>query len=824
MSTYPLSKIVEILGSSQPLCLDRMIDILLTDSRSLTYPEHTLFFAIVTSKGNGHDYIDELYTKGVRAFVISEEGYKDKYPDAAFLMVSNTLRALHLVAKIHRQSLHIPVVGITGSNGKTTLKEILYQLLHSYRKVGRSPKSYNSSIGVPLSLWNISSSDQIALIEAGISLPGEMSVLEEMIAPTLGIITNIGEAHQENFISQQQKCLEKLSLFDHVEHIIYCADDSLIRSSLEAKGMLTKAIGWSRYDESAPVFVDKTESHQTYTLLHLRIQGKNEVYRIPYTDEGAIHDVLLAITLLLNLCPEVLRDKAAFEKLEPISMRLEVIEGNEDCILINDTYNSDFDSFAIALEYMSRRNVEGRPMTLIVSDIRESGIALRDLYDRISKLILRYEISKVYAIGKDLEEYRYLFNVPIDCYRTTDDFLRVLPHLVWKGQYVLIKGARSARFEKIVQALEKRTHQTILDVNLSNLRHNFHHYKSKLPEGTRIICMVKAFGYGVGSFEIAHTLQDLKCDYLAVAVVDEGIALRERGISMPIMVMNPERSAFARLVEHKLQPEIYSLSLLEDFIKVADSLGEKHYPVHVKWDTGMHRMGLSPCDLDRLLALVSQTATVRVVSVFTHLAAADDSSQDTFTLKQISTLASISKSLSESLPYPIYTHVLNTAGITRLGKYAMDMVRLGLGLYGISPIDAASEGLRPVAGLRTVILQVQTVSSGETIGYGRLGKVSRPSRIAIVPIGYADGIDRRLGNGNVSFRTADGAMVPTIGSICMDTLMLDVTDAPLAIEGTEVTVFDEELPIQRLSDTMGTIPYEILSRLSLRIARRYYSE
>lgn len=824
MNAYPLSSIATMLGTRFSHPTDPLIDILLTDSRSLTYPERTLFFAIVTHKGNGHDYIDELYAKGVRSFVVSQGPYGAKYPEAIFIEVPCALKALQEIATAHRATLQMPIIGITGSNGKTTLKEILYQLLHTRMKVGRSPKSYNSAIGVPLSLWNIEQTDDIALIEAGISQPNEMIILEKMISPTLGIITNIGEAHQENFPSLQQKCLEKLQLFVHSKKIFYCADDKLITEGLEALGLSPKAIGWSRHDDSAPVFVHSIERQSSHTRLRLSILGRTETYRVPYTDEGSIHDVLLAITLLSDLCPEVLSDKEIFAYLEPISMRLEVIEGDDEMMLINDTYNSDFDSFGIALDYMTRRNTEAKPTVLIVSDIHESGTPPDKLYSRMAGLIARHKVSEVYTIGEELQEYSKLFTVPTSCYRTTDEFVSTLPRTELKGKVVLIKGARTARFEKIVRALEKRTHQTILDVNLSNLTHNFNYYKSRLPQGTRIVCMVKAFGYGVGSYEIARTLQDQRCDYLAVAVVDEGKALREKGISMPIMVMNPERSAFARLIENRLQPEIYSMSLLEDFVKVADALGDHHYPIHLKWDTGMHRMGLNADQVDSLLELLRRTSSVRIASIFTHLAVADDRNEDEFTLQQLSKLQDVSRHLSEALPYPFYTHALNTAGITRFADHAMDMVRLGIGLYGISPIQGEAEGLRPVAGLRTVILQVQDVPAGDTIGYGRRGKVDRPSRIAIIPIGYADGIDRSLGNGNIAFRTADGTLVPTIGNICMDTLMLDVTDAPLAKEGTEVTVFDETLPIERLSDTIGTIPYEILSRLSPRVARRYFNE
>ncbi len=825
MNSYPLSSIASILGSVHPCVDDRTIDILLTDSRSLTFPERTLFFALVTDKGNGHRYIKDLYAKGVRAFVVSETIDEAAFPEAYFIYVKSTLRALQSLATAHRKALHIPVIGITGSNGKTTLKEILYQLLHRHLHVARSPKSYNSSIGVPLSIWGISPTADIALIEAGISKPDEMEVLEKIVRPTIGVITNIGDAHQENFQSLDQKCMEKLRLFARADMIVYCADDEIITRGLERLSLLHKSIGWSAQDSTAPIFVRRIERASDHTMLHINVLGKRTSYRLPYTDEGSIHDVLTAITLLLKVRPSLLWDEESFTHLEPISMRLEVIEGDGGMMLINDTYNSDYDSLRIALDQMVRRNSDGREMVLILSEIRESGTHPSELYKRIAGLMARYSVSRIYAIGDALIRHASYFKIPIKTYRSTDEFLANLPRPELYGKVVLLKGARSACFERIVHALEKHTHQTILDVNLSNIVHNIDYFRSLLPIGTRITCMVKAFGYGTGSYEIAHTLKEHHCDYLAVAVVDEGKALREQGVDIPIIVMNPERSTFIHLIEYRLQPEIYSITLLREFIRVADSLGEVAYPVHLKWDTGMHRMGLSPEQIDEVVELFRGTSSVRIASVFTHLATADDPEQDDFTIQQLDKIRSISARLATEAPYPFYTHALNTAGIIRFPRYAMDKVRLGIGLYGISPMATKGEnGLRPVAGLRTVILQVQEVHAGDTIGYGRRGKVDRPSRIGIIPIGYADGIDRRLGNGNITFRTADGVLVPTIGNICMDTLMLDLTDAPGAVEGSEITIFDEELPIERISDAIGTIPYEILARLSPRVARRYYHE
>lgn len=824
MTHYPLSALAHLLGLTLSQSADTPIEILLTDSRSLVFPERTLFFALVTEKGDGHLYLDDLYHCGVRAFVVSQDIDSSHYPDAAFLRVADTLKALQTLARAHRNTLTMPIVGITGSNGKTTLKEILYQLLRPSVRVARSPRSYNSSIGVPLSLWGIRPEQDIALIEAGISNPEEMDILERMIRPSLGIITNIGEAHQENFPSLESKCLEKLRLFRDCETIVCCLDDPLIVHCLEKASLGHKVIGWSRRDSSAQVFVKEIHCRPKETDLTILLMGKTLTYTLPYTDDGAIHNTLLAITALLKLRPTLLWDPHLLSELEPISMRLEVVQGAEGMILINDTYNSDYESLQIALDFLLRRNTDHRPLALILSDIHESGTLPADLYRRVSMLVSRYPLSRLYLIGEDLSRCRDLFPQAHHIYHTTEEMLHNLHREDLRGHLILLKGSRSARFERIVHALERRTHQTILDVNLSHLAHNLDYYRSQLPPATKIICMVKAFGYGAGSYEIGKTLSDRRCDYLAVAVADEGIELREQGIELPIIVMNPEVSTFAHLIEHRLQPEIYSLSLLRKFITLADSHGEQGYPIHLKWDTGMHRLGFDPEQMDQVCSLLMHSDAVRVASIFTHLAAADDPREDAFTRTQLDRFLLLREELTARLSYPFFAHALNTSGIMRFPQHALDMVRLGIGLYGISPCSEPCPGLLPVATLRTVVLQVREVAAGETIGYGRRGVVSAPSRIAVIPIGYADGISRKLGEGAITFRTPAGHLVPTIGSICMDTLMLDVSDAPEVEEGSEIVLFDESLPIERLAAASGTIPYEILACLSPRITRRYYSE
>ena len=824
MNSYHLSHIANLLGLSPTEHHDPVIDVLLTDSRSLVFPERTLFFALVTAKGNGHAYINELYLRGVRAFVVSQPIPTHNYPEAVFLHVPNTLQALQLLARKHRERLTIPVVGITGSNGKTTLKEILYQLLRSGMQVARSPKSYNSAIGVPLSIWGIPANADIALIEAGISQPNEMDTLQQIIQPTLGIITNIGEAHQENFSSLEQKCLEKLRLFKGCSTIVCCLDDPLVVQTLQSTGLIHKTIGWSRYNRGAAVFVEHISQPKSGgSNIAVIIEGKRFNYHIPYTDDGTLHNTLLALTALLYIAPSFLENPQLLSHIEPISMRLEVIEGTDNMLLVNDTYNSDYESLRIALDFLLRRNTDQRPLALILSDIQESGIPPAELYKRVLGLVARYPINQLFFVGEELYHYPGAQKAN-GVYHNAEELLQKLPRESLKGHLVLIKGSRSARFEKVVHALEKRTHQTILDVNLSNIVHNLNYYRTLLPQNTKVVCMIKAFGYGAGSYEIAKTLTDCHCDYLAVALVDEGIALRERGISLPIIVMNPEASTFAHLIEYQLQPEIYSLSMLQMFVAMADSQSEHAYPIHLKWDTGMHRLGLNPKEINEVCNILAKTNAVRVASVFTHLAAADDPAQDNFTHQQLKLLQNIHTQLTAQLSYPFFSHALNTAGIMRFPQYAMDMVRLGIGLYGISPYPISGYPLKPVAGLRTVVLQVRDVPAGDTIGYGRNGKAEHNSRIAVIPIGYADGISRQLGQGAISFRTPAGNLVPTIGNICMDTLMLDVTNAPDVTEGAEITIFDETLPIERLAKACHTIPYEILANLSPRIARCYFSE
>lgn len=826
MPKYQLSQLAQVLGVASAVTKDRDVAHLLTDSRSLAFPGETLFFALVTQKGNGHRYVQELYERGVRAFVVSEEVEGD-FSDACFLKVADTLKALQSVAAWHRLRLSMPVVGITGSNGKTTLKELLYQLLGRQLRVGRSPKSYNSAIGVPLSLWNIEDSDDLAIIEAGISQPGEMAVLEQMIQPQVGVITNVGEAHQENFATLAEKATEKAQLFARSEVVIYGEDQSLVSDALARLDAGVERLTWSRARRDATLFVAEVAPgrEKGVTRLKLLLEGQVLEYEVPFLDNGTLEDLFLAILLVNRVAPEILTDQHLFRELEPISMRLEVLEGDNDTLLINDTYSSDFDSLKIALDFMVRRNFDHRPMALVLSLMRGSSSEPENLYGRVGELLREYDLEKLYLIGGEVAPFLSFFPENAVHFATVEDFLSESRDEI-SGHLVLLKGAREVRMERVVQRLQRQTHQTILDVNLSNIVHNLQQHRALLPARTKVICMIKADGYGVGSYEMARTLESQGVDYLAVALLDEGKELREKGIRTPIIVMNPQESTLAQLLEYHLQPEIYSLDLLRRFISVVEESPYDYFPIHLKWETGMNRLGLEEVEIERCVALLRSTTSVRVDSIFTHLAAADEPEEDEFTLGQLSKFARIHKRLTELLGYRPLLHALNTAGTLRFPEMAGDMVRLGIGLYGYAPVERAEEyGLKPVAELRTYLLQVREVPSGTTIGYGRRGKVDRPSRIGVIPIGYADGISRQLGNGRISFQTADGTLVPTIGNICMDTLMLDLTGASKALQaGDPITIFGKDISITRLAEACGTIPYEILARLSPRITRRYFSE
>ena len=809
------------------------IDILLTDSRNLTYPDVTLFFALVTAKGDGHKYISQLYKQGVRAFVVNRtpEDFEETCPEAWFLVVKDTLKALQSLAAFHRSRFSVPVVGITGSNGKTIVKEWLYQLLHDTKDVVRSPRSYNSQIGVPLSVWQLHKGTELAIFEAGISQVGEMENLEPIIRPTIGVLTNVGSAHDAGFENLRHKLLEKLQLFKHCKVLIYNADIPDIGEALKEAEIAAKSLSWTLNGNDAEIVVDNIEHTESSSTISYNYAGKSGQFTINMTDDASIENALNCLALMLYLGETSEDIGKGMQKLAPLAMRLEVVEGKRGCLIINDAYSCDLTSLEMALQFQSRRASKSLRNTLILSDMLQAGLdeGLRCI--KIAQLCQAHNITKLINIGAKSvltakllrEEFKNLkFNPLLSFFNSTEDFLHSAEFANLTEELVLLKGARKFQFEKICDQLELRKHETILEVNLDAVVHNLNQYRSHLKSDTKIVCMVKAFGYGAGSFELAKTLQDHNVDYLAVAVADEGADLRRQGIRVPILVMNPEMTAFRAIIENQLEPEIYSFRLLRAFIAETEKMGVMHYPVHIKIDSGMHRLGFQSHEIEQLISELKSQNAVTVRSVFSHFATADCPDQEEFVFEQKCRFAECADRICEAFSQKILRHICNSAGIEKYPQFQMEMCRLGIGLYGFEASEIKMN-LQPVATLKTTILQIKDIPETETVGYSRKGKLSRPSRIAMIPIGYADGFNRRLGNGNASMIVC-GKRCPTVGNVCMDVTFLDVTDCPMAQEGDSVEIFGTNLPVTELSETLGTICYEVLSTISTRVKRVYFKE
>ena len=820
---YSILKIASILGIKNQTFKEVEISVLLTDSRKLSNPQETLFFAIETKQNDAHKFISDLYYSGVRNFVITKLFPEWKsFTDANFLKVANTLYALQKLAIYHRKQFNIPVIGITGSNGKTVVKEWLYQLLEDDYNIVRSPRSYNSQIGVPLSIWELNESTTLAIFEAGISQPDEMEYLEPIIRPTIGVFTKLGEAHQENFTSQQQKCMEKLELFTNTDIFVYEEDNKIIHQSVDMMVLSQKSFCWSRKYTDTPLFIRKTEKNENKTDIHYSFLNFDYSVSIPFVDEASIENAIscLAVLLYLNITPKKISERMM--KLEPVAMRLDVRQGKNNCTIINDTYNSDINSIKIALDFQQQRKVDQSfRKTLIISDILQTGIMPKPLYKRVAELVQQNGIEKLIGIGRDIYENSDIFSVPEKYFfRSTEDFIRSGKWKQFENELILLKGARKYHFEQINELLEQRIHETVLEIDLDALVHNFNFYKSKISPQTKLICMVKANGYGTGAVEIAKTLQYHRCEYLAVAVAEEGIELRKEGISTPIIVLNPEVNGFEELFSEDLEPEVYNFRILEAFIREAERRGITNYPIHVKIDTGMHRLGFLPDQLPELIEKLKSQKGLKVKSVFSHLAASESWIFDNFTQKQIDALNAAHTEIEKKIGYPVWKHILNSAGIERFPDVQCNMVRLGIGLYGVSA--SGLNGLKNVFTLKTTILQIKEISNHETVGYGRKEALNRDTKIATIRIGYADGLDRKFGNrkGKVLI---NGNFAPIVGNVCMDLCMVDVTDID-AKEGDTVIIFGENLSVIELAESIDTIPYEILTSVSPRVKRVYVKE
>lgn len=823
--SYTIEKVTTLIGARRYGTAEGNIRWLLTDSRSVCFPEETLFFAIRSERNDGHKYIADLYRRGVRNFVVEQlpGEYDTAYADANFLKVPHSVKALQRLAERHRDEFDIPIVGITGSNGKTVVKEWLYQLLSPSMIVTRSPRSYNSQIGVPLSVWLLDEHSQVGVFEAGISQKDEMPALRDIIQPTVGVLTNLGTAHQENFASLEEKCTEKLRLFHDTQAIVYPWDDEIVRSCVEKLDYKGQRIAWSTKDNAVRMFVKSVVKENLSTTVNYVFDGVEGCYTLPFIDEASISNsiVCAAIALYLGLTTEQVAARMA--NVEPVAMRLEVKQGQHGCTLVNDSYNSDVNSLDIALDFMSRRpDHAGRKRTLILSDIYQSGKSGEALYKEVSDLAKKRGVQKFIGIGPEISAHADVIDIPekyffADCHEFIANSVFTSLH----DEVILLKGARKFSFDRLTELLEQKVHETILEVNLSAVVKNLNYYRSFMKPTTKIVCMVKADAYGAGAVEVAKTLQDHRVDYLAVAVADEGVTLRKNGITSNIMIMNPEMTAFKTMFDYDLEPEVYSFRLLDALVKAARKEGITGYPVHIKLDTGMHRLGFNPqTDMDELIKRLKQQNAIIPRSVFSHFVGSDSDDFDNFSERQFALFKEGSEKLQSAFSHKIIRHMDNSAGIEHFPERQLDMCRLGLGLYGIDSRD--NSVINNVCTLKTTILQIHAVPKEETVGYSRKGKLTRDSLIGAIPIGYADGLNRLLGCGRC-YCLVNGKKAPYVGNICMDVAMIDLTDIDCK-EGDTVEIFGDDLPVTVLSDVMGTIPYEVLTSISNRVKRVYFQD
>ena len=822
---YSSSRIAQIIHADfLQFCSDSEITELSTDSRQ-AMGGNFLFFAIVSGRNDGHNYIADAYQKGVRNFIISREVAVKQHKPANFMLVDDTLQALQVLAKHHRSLFSLPLIGITGSNGKTTVKEWLYQLLQADLKVVRSPKSYNSQIGVPLSAWRISTEDELGIFEAGISQKNEMQRLEEIICPQIGLLTNIGDAHLENFNSKEEIAREKIKLFENCETVIFCADQQeagFIKNEVKAQ----KLLAWSYKESSKYPYVKEINRGKSFTKIFIKFSGKEYQYRIPFLDAASIENSISCFFALSSIGHLNEKTLKRMEELQPIAMRLEIKEGIQGSLLINDSYNSDFQSLKIALQLLSQYDHKERKV-LIFSDLVQISQNKDAVYQQVAELVFESNLQLFVGIGPDMFSHQKRFPASSLFYEDVKQFLQDFDFDHIANSAVLIKGARKFGMEKISEVLQQKSHETVLEINLNFAVDNLNYFRSLLKKRTKIMAMVKAFSYGAGSVEIAKVLQFHQVDYLGVAYADEGLELRKAGIFVPIMVMNPEIESYETMIRNQLEPEIFSFRVLEKFLQ---SLAENQYfassddpyPIHLKLDTGMRRLGFSPEDILQLANILSDNPKVKVVSVFSHLTSAEEPSHDEFTKEQVRIFEEMAALLSMRLEYQPLKHILNSSGVLRFPEFQFDMVRLGIGLYGVSSEVEVQKKLKYVSRLTTHISQVKTLKANETVGYFRSGVKEKGGKIATIPIGYADGLGRALGNGKWQVQIGN-RLFPTIGNVCMDMCMIDLLDAEVE-EGAEVLIFGGKRTVKDLAIAMGKSAYEVLTGISGRVKRIYFFE
>lgn len=823
---YSIEKVTTLIGARRYGEAEAEIGFVLTDSRSLCFPEETLFFALRTERNDGHHYIADLYRRGVRNFVVEEvpAAWQKDYADANFLKVVGTREALQRLSERHRDEFNIPIVGITGSNGKTMVKEWLYQLLSPQFAVTRSPRSYNSQIGVPLSVLLLNEQSQLGVFEAGISEPGEMLALRDIIQPTIGVLTNLGDAHQENFPSLEAKCKEKLVLFHDTKAVVYSMDDELVSRCVSEYAYRGEQLAWSTQNKKAAMFIDDIEKDGAQTTItYIFKGGESARYTIPFIDAASVANSIVCAIIARHLDVSAHDLDQRMQQLEPVAMRLEVLEGQRGCTLINDSYNSDVKSLDIALDFMNRRpDHKGRKRTLIISDIDQSGEDEAQLYHDVAELAAKRGVQKLIGVGKVISSHKALIGIREKYFFTSvDQLIASDTFQTLHDEVILLKGARRFGFDRLTDLLVQKVHETTLEVNLNAVVSNLNYYRSFMRPETKLVCMIKADGYGAGAVEIAKTLQDHRVDYLAVAVADEGATLRRNGITANIMIMNPEMTAFKTMFDYDLEPEVYSFRILDALIKAAEKEGITGWPVHIKLDTGMRRLGFDPeKDMDELIDRLKHQSAVIPRSVFSHFVGSDGDEFDDYSQQQFALFDAASQKLQAAFSHKILRHICNSAGIEHFPERQLDMCRLGLGLYGINP--RSNQMLSNVSTLKTTILQLRHVAKGESIGYSRRTVLDRDSLIAAIPIGYADGLNRHLGNRH-GYCLVNGQKAEYVGNICMDVCMLDVTDIACK-EGDSVEIFGDHLPVTVLSDVLDTIPYEVLTGVSSRVKKIYFQD
>lgn len=794
----------------------RQIEHFLTDSRRPVNPKASVFVAIKGERHDGHEYLSQLFEKGIRNFIVENERLIPVHilNDSSILLVDHSIEALQKIASYHRQQFHYTVIGITGSNGKTIIKEWLGQLLGEEYKIVKSPKSYNSQLGVPLSVLRMTDRNNLALFEAGISTIDEMVRLQQIIKPTIGIFTNIGSAHDEGFHDRKEKIKEKWHLFKDCETVIYCADHEQIQQTLPDH---LSAFTWGK-DKRADIRIRSIEMHGNEASFKLLYKKESLTIDVPFTDEASLENVMhcIALMLLMDIPKDLISD--SLSKLTNVEMRLELKKGINNCYLIDDSYNNDLGGLQIAIDFL--KNQPGESKRIILSDILQSGLDEKELYHQLNSILEENDIHSMIGIGEGMIRNAFLFSIQSVFFETTEQFLKDIKPEEFQDETILIKGARPFGFERISNLLSEKIHRTVLEINLDALNHNLNYFRSKLNDGVKLMVMVKAASYGNGSFEIANLLQFNRVDYLAVAYADEGVELRKHGIELPIMVMNVALEGFGNILKYNLEPEIYSIGQLRrliDFIRNE----KKDIKIHIKIDSGMHRLGFEGDQIEALTTILKANPEVQVASIYSHLAGADEERHNDFSKSQVEKFLKLAYEIEKALKINTLKHILNSAGILRFPDFQLDMVRLGIGLYGYEANRLYQDELLPISTLKTVISQVKNVKEGETIGYGRKGVAAQDTRIATIAIGYADGFLRAFSNGRISL-LVNGKPAPVIGNICMDMCMLDVTGID-AKEGDEVIVFGEQPSIKQLADAIDTIPYEILTNISNRVTRVFYT-